>query len=111
MRRQIGALLHEDPLRVGDLSAPDYTTLSRRSQHLRRRLRPPVPPGERAKTEPASARKRHIRSSPATGSRGVTVSTMARRCSGRSSTTARRCCQSTNVDARAIVVGSRHCPC
>ena len=26
-----------------DLSAPDYTTLSRRSQHLRRRLRP-VPP-------------------------------------------------------------------
>ena len=29
-----------------DLSAPDDTTLSRRSQHLRRRLRPPVPPGE-----------------------------------------------------------------
>ena len=28
-----------------DLSAPDSTTLSRRSQHLRRRLRP-VPPGE-----------------------------------------------------------------
>ena len=28
-----------------DLSAPDYTTLSRRSQHLRRRLRL-VPPGE-----------------------------------------------------------------
>ena len=28
-----------------DLSAPDYTTLSRRSQHLRRRLRP-VPPGK-----------------------------------------------------------------
>ena len=28
-----------------DLSAPDDTTLSRRSQHLRRRLRP-VPPGE-----------------------------------------------------------------
>ena len=28
-----------------DLSAPDYTTLSRRSQHLRRRQRP-VPPGE-----------------------------------------------------------------
>ena len=28
-----------------DLSAPDYTTLSRRSQHLRRRLRP-VPAGE-----------------------------------------------------------------
>ena len=28
-----------------DLCAPDYTTLSRRSQHLRRRLRP-VPPGE-----------------------------------------------------------------
>ena len=28
-----------------DLSAPDYTTLSRRSQHLRCRLRP-VPPGE-----------------------------------------------------------------
>ncbi len=27
------------------VSAPDYTTLSRRSQHLRRRLRP-VPPGE-----------------------------------------------------------------
>ena len=39
-------MLHEDPLRVGDLSAPDSTTLSRRSQHLRRRLRPPVPPGE-----------------------------------------------------------------
>ena len=29
-----------------DLSAPDETTLSRRSQHLRRRLRSPVPPGE-----------------------------------------------------------------
>ena len=29
-----------------DLSAPDDTTLSRRSQHLRRRLRPPVPPDE-----------------------------------------------------------------
>ena len=29
-----------------DLSAPDYTTLSRRSQHLRRRLRPVPPPGE-----------------------------------------------------------------
>ena len=28
-----------------DLAAPDYTTLSRRGQHLRRRLRP-VPPGE-----------------------------------------------------------------
>ena len=28
-----------------DLSVPDHTTLSRRSQHLRRRLRP-VPPGE-----------------------------------------------------------------
>ena len=28
-----------------DLSAPDYTTLSRRSQHFRRRLRL-VPPGE-----------------------------------------------------------------
>ena len=28
-----------------DLAAPDYTTLSRRSQHLQRRLRP-VPPGE-----------------------------------------------------------------
>ena len=28
-----------------DLSAPDYTTLSRRSRHLRRRLRP-VPTGE-----------------------------------------------------------------
>ena len=28
-----------------DLAAPDYTTLSRRSQHLRRRLRP-VPTGE-----------------------------------------------------------------
>ena len=28
-----------------DLSAPDYTTLSRRSQHLTRHLRP-VPPGE-----------------------------------------------------------------
>ena len=27
-----------------DLSVPDYTTLSRRSQHLRRRLRSPVPP-------------------------------------------------------------------
>ena len=30
-----------------DLSAPDYTTLSRRSQHLTRRLRP-VPTDERA---------------------------------------------------------------
>ena len=29
-----------------DLSVPDYTTLSRRSQHLKRRLRSPVPPGE-----------------------------------------------------------------
>ena len=29
-----------------DLSAPDSTTLSRRSQHLRRRLRPVPPPGE-----------------------------------------------------------------
>ena len=29
-----------------DLSAPDYTTLSRRSQHLTRRLRPPVPTDE-----------------------------------------------------------------
>ena len=29
-----------------DLSVPDYTTLSRRSQHLRRRLRSPVLPGE-----------------------------------------------------------------
>ena len=29
-----------------DLSVPDYTTLSRRSQHLTRRLRSPVPPGE-----------------------------------------------------------------
>ena len=29
-----------------DLSVPDDTTLSRRSQHLRRRLRSPVPPGE-----------------------------------------------------------------
>ena len=29
-----------------DLSVPDYTTLSRRSQHLRRRLRSPVPPDE-----------------------------------------------------------------
>ena len=29
-----------------DFSAPDYTTLSRRSQHLRRRLRSPVPPGD-----------------------------------------------------------------
>ena len=29
-----------------DLSVPDYTTLSRRSQHLRRRLRPPVPHDE-----------------------------------------------------------------
>ena len=29
-----------------DLSAPDDTTLSRRSQHLRRRLRSPVPPDE-----------------------------------------------------------------
>ena len=28
-----------------DLAAPDYTTLSRRSQHLQRRLRP-IPPGE-----------------------------------------------------------------
>ena len=32
-----------------DLSVPDHTTLSRRSQHLRRRLRP-VPPGEDATT-------------------------------------------------------------
>ena len=63
----------------------------------------PLLSSQRAKTEPASARKRHIRSSPATGSRGATVSTMARRCRCRSSTTARRCCQSTNVDARAIV--------
>ena len=29
-----------------DLAAPDDTALSRRSQHLRRRLRSPVPPGE-----------------------------------------------------------------
>ena len=29
-----------------DLSVPDYTTLSRRSQHLRRRLRSSVPPDE-----------------------------------------------------------------
>ena len=29
-----------------DLSVPDHTTLSRRSQHLTRRLRSPVPPGE-----------------------------------------------------------------
>ena len=29
-----------------DLSAPDDTTLSRRSQHLRHRLRSPVPPGD-----------------------------------------------------------------
>ena len=29
-----------------DLSVPDHTTLSRRSQHLKRRLRSPVPPGE-----------------------------------------------------------------
>ncbi len=29
-----------------DLSAPDYTTLSRRSQHLTRRLRLPVPTDE-----------------------------------------------------------------
>ena len=29
-----------------DLSVPDYTTLSRRSQYLRRRLRSPVPPDE-----------------------------------------------------------------
>ena len=29
-----------------DFSAPDDTTLSRRSQHFRRRLRSPVPPGE-----------------------------------------------------------------
>ena len=29
-----------------DLSVPDYTTLSRRSQHLRRRLRSPVPSDE-----------------------------------------------------------------
>ena len=38
-----------------DLSAPDYTTLSRRSQHLRRRLRP-VPPGEGASISCSTAR-------------------------------------------------------
>ena len=44
--RQAEGFLHAlfGMMRV-DLSAPDYTTLSRRSQHLRRRLRP-VPPGE-----------------------------------------------------------------
>ena len=38
-----------------DLSVPDYTTLSRRSQHLRRRLRP-VPPGARASISCSTAR-------------------------------------------------------
>ena len=44
--RQAEGFLHAlfEMMRL-DLSAPDYTTLSRRSQHLRRRLRP-VPPGE-----------------------------------------------------------------
>ena len=44
--RQVEGFLHAlfGMMRL-DLSAPDYTTLSRRSQHLRRRLRP-VPPGE-----------------------------------------------------------------
>ena len=45
-RRQAEGFLHAlfGMMRL-DLSAPDSTTLSRRSQHLRRRLRP-VPPGE-----------------------------------------------------------------
>ena len=45
--RQAEGFLHAlfEMMRL-DLSAPDYTTLSRRSQHLRRRLRSPVPPGE-----------------------------------------------------------------
>ena len=38
-----------------DLSAPDYTTLSRRSQHLTRRLRL-VPPGARASISCSTAR-------------------------------------------------------
>ena len=44
--RQAEGFLHAlfEMMRL-DLSAPDYTTLSRRSQHLRRRLRL-VPPGE-----------------------------------------------------------------
>ena len=44
--RQAEGFLHAlfEMMRL-DLSAPDYTTLSLRSQHLRRRLRP-VPPGE-----------------------------------------------------------------
>ena len=44
--RQAEGFLHAlfEMMRL-DLSAPDYTTLSRRSQNLRRRLRP-VPPGE-----------------------------------------------------------------
>ena len=44
--RQAEGFLHAlfGMMRLG-LAAPDYTTLSRRSQHLRRRLRP-VPPGE-----------------------------------------------------------------
>ena len=44
--RQVEGFLHAlfEMMRL-DLSAPDYTTLSRRSQHLRRRLRL-VPPGE-----------------------------------------------------------------
>ena len=44
--RQAEGFLHAlfEMMRL-DLSAPDSTTLSRRSQHLRRRLRP-VPPGE-----------------------------------------------------------------
>ena len=44
-----------------DLSAPDYTTLSRRSQHLRRRLRP-VPPGEGLHRQ--GARHRGVRPPP-----------------------------------------------
>ena len=45
--RQAEGFLHAlfGMMRLG-LSAPDYTMLSRRSQHLRRRLRSPVPPGE-----------------------------------------------------------------
>ena len=46
-RRQAEGFLHAlvGMMRL-DLAAPDDTTRSRRSQHLRRRLRSPVPPGE-----------------------------------------------------------------
>ena len=47
--------------------------------------------------------KRHIRSSPSTGSSLATLSTMARRCISRSSTKVRRFRQSTNERDLAIV--------